>query len=84
MAVVERNRPKKLFRAKIAFGPYSKGAVLQPTGIYRDTLLRKGFIEEVKDEAPAGKAVGGGDLVNRMIPDEAVANRAPARGGRGR
>jgi len=47
---VERVRPIKQFRAIVAFGPYSKGALLQPTGIYRETLVRRRFIEEVKDE----------------------------------
>lgn len=80
MAVVERNRPKKLFRAKIAFGPYSKGATLQPTGIYRDMLLRKGFIEEVADAEPAQDRLQGDDLVNRMVPGEAIANRGRKQG----
>lgn len=84
MAVVERSRPKKLFRAKIAFGPYSKGAKLQPTGIYRDMLLRKGVIEEITDEpaAPAPARAADGDLVNRMVPDAGMANRRGRVGGR--
>lgn len=64
---VERTRPIKQFRAVIAFGPYSKGAKMQPTGIYRDTLLRKGFIEEVKDEPV--------ELENREIPRVTITAR---------
>lgn len=65
---VERTRPIKQFRAVVAFGPYSKGAKMQPTGIYRDTLLRKGFIEEVKDE-PAE------ELTSLDVPMKPLARR---------
>lgn len=64
---VERTRPIKQFRAIVAFGPYSKGAKMQPTGIYRDTLLRKGFIEEVKDEPV--------EVENREIQPETISRR---------
>ncbi len=64
MAVV-RVRPQKQFRAIMAFGPYSKGALLQPTGVYRETLIRKGYIEEVTDEPIPDVPV---ELDNREIP----------------
>lgn len=48
---IERRRPVKMFRAKVAFGPYIKGALLQPTGPYRQVLLGRGWIEEVPEEA---------------------------------
>ena len=62
---VARVRPQKQFRAVMAFGPYSKGALLQPTGIYRETLVRRGYIEEVKDEPIPDVPV---ELDNREIP----------------
>jgi hypothetical protein len=65
--VIERTRPIKQFRAVVAFGPYSKGAKMQPTGIYRDTLLRKGFIEEVRDEPE--------ELENKEIQPATISRR---------
>ena len=75
---VERARyvKPKQFRATIAFGPYSKGALMQPTGIYRETLLRRGFIEEVKDEPIPDVPV---ELDNREIPRESVRVRGAKR-----
>lgn len=50
-----RQIPKRQFRVKLAYGPYQKGAIIEPTGIYRDMLLSKGLIEPVTppDEPPA-------------------------------
>lgn len=73
---VERVRPMKQFRAIVAFGPYSKGALLQPSGIYRETLIRKGYIEEVRDEPIPDVPV---ELDNREIPQASIVRR---RGGR--
>lgn len=56
---VERKRPIKQFRVIQAFGPYRKGDVVQPTGMYRDVLAKRGLIEEVQDAPPA--------VVNRML-----------------
>lgn len=69
---VIRKRPVKQFRVKVAYGPYRVGDLIQPTGIFRDVLMRKGVIEEVKDEpvkaAPAP--------LNRMVDKVAdIANR---------
>lgn len=60
----ERQRPIKQFRVLQAYGPYVKGQLIQPTGMYRDVLVRRGVIEEVKDAAPARQAPG---LVDRMV-----------------
>lgn len=68
---VTRDRPMKQFRAVVAFGPYSKGALMQPTGIYRETLLKRGFIEEVKDEPI--------ELENRQIDSMHMDKRGPGR-----
>lgn len=46
---VPRQRPLKMFRVVTAFGPYQVGAMIQPTGIYRDALLQRKLIEEVTD-----------------------------------
>jgi hypothetical protein len=62
----------KQFRAVVAFGNYSKGALLQPTGIYRDTLVRKGYIAEVTDEPIPAVPV---ELDNREIPSAALSRR---------
>ena len=50
MAIVTRVRPLKSFRVIRPHGNYVKGAIIQPTGIYRDVLLKKGVIVEIKDE----------------------------------
>lgn len=73
---VERIRPVKQFRATIAFGPYSKGALMQPTGIYRETLVRRGYIEEVKDEPLPDVPV---ELDNREIPRASLRVRGAKR-----
>lgn len=61
---IERIR-EKWFRAIVPFGPYSKGALLKPTGIYRQTLLARKFIEEVNDD-PIPEVPH--ELDNREIP----------------
>jgi len=40
----------KAFRVRVAYGPYVKGQIIQPTGMYRQLLLSRQLIEEVKDE----------------------------------
>ena len=50
MTEVERRRPIKMFTVLVAHGPYRVGDKIQPTGMYRDVLLRRGFIKEIKDE----------------------------------
>ncbi len=47
---VERKRPIKQFVVLQAHGPYRKGDKIQPTGLYRDVLLKRGLIEEIKDD----------------------------------
>lgn len=49
----ETKWPRKRYRAKIAFGPYAKGAILEPVGAYREVLLSKGVIEPIPEEPPA-------------------------------
>ena len=53
----ERRRPMKVFRVISAFGPYSKGDQIQPTGMYRDVLVRRGVIEEIIEPIEAGRVV---------------------------
>lgn len=38
---------RQQFRMKLAYGPFPKGHVFEPTGIYRDRLLAMGVIEPV-------------------------------------
>lgn len=52
-AMNNRQFPKKQFRVKLAYGPYQKGAIVEPTGVYRDMLLSKGIIEPMPVAAPA-------------------------------
>jgi len=70
----ERKRPIKQFRVLAAFGPYIVGAKIQPTGIYRDTLLRRGVIEEVKDDAELDLREARPEM-NRMVPAGEMASR---------
>ena len=72
---VERKRPIKMFKALKAFGPYRVGDMLQPTGLYRDVLLRRGLIEEVKEEAPQASLPN----VDRMVAPQQLATRAGRR-----
>lgn len=46
---VKRTRPIKMFEVIVAHGPYRKGDKIQPTGLYRDALLRQGVIREAQD-----------------------------------
>ena len=76
--IEERKRPIKQFRAVKSFGPYRVGDKLQPTGLYRDVLIKRGLIEEIKDE-PAFQLHSAQPEVNRMIPAAALANRGGRR-----
>lgn len=67
----ERKRPIKQFKARIAFGPYRVGDKLQPTGMYRDTLVKRGLIEEVQDEPVPEPRVATPDA-NRMVPQASL------------
>jgi hypothetical protein len=88
MSIEERKRPLKQFEVVKAYGPYQKGARIQPTGHYRSQLLALGVIREVQDEQapPAARQAAG--LQNRMLDlrgDESVAPAVANRGrGRGR
>lgn len=82
MAVVTRTRPIKLYRAKVAFGPYKKGATLQPTGCYRDALVRQGYIEEITDAPIAPRAIAIEPArEHRMIHPRDISKRSSSRGG---
>lgn len=59
-----RHYPKKQFRVKLAYGPYQKGAIIEPTGVYRDMLLSKGLIEPL---APAAAAPSQGALLEAPV-----------------
>jgi len=74
----ERKRPIKMFKALTAFGPYRVGDTLQPTGMYRDVLLRRGWIEEIKD-APLPVAQASLPTINRMVPESALGTRSGRR-----
>jgi hypothetical protein len=52
--------PPKRYRLTVAWGPYPKGHVFEPTGIYRQQLLARGVIEEVKDD-PVARAQSADD-----------------------
>lgn len=67
---VERKRPIKQFVVLQAYGPYRKGDKIQPTGMYRDALVRRGLIKEVVDE-PVIEA----PLADRMVPPPEVMRR---------
>ena len=54
---IRRVRPLKQYRFKLAYGPYLKGSVVQMTGLWRDVLLGKGIIEEVREEQPEPAAL---------------------------
>lgn len=40
-------------RVILAFESYSVGQILEPTGVWRDHLIRCGYVEPVVDESPA-------------------------------
>jgi hypothetical protein len=69
---VERRRPVKMFEVIIAHGPYRVGDRIQPTGMYRDVLMRRGLIREVKDE-PEVKVTE--SPMDRMIAPSEILNR---------
>ena len=72
--MIERKRPLKQFEVLQAFGPYRKGDTIQPTGCYRDVLVRRGLIKEVVEP------VNGSPLVTRMVEvAEETVNRAVLR-----
>jgi hypothetical protein len=50
-----KERIPPAYRVLKPIGPYSKGAIIRPTGIYRDALLERKVIELVDAvaEAPA-------------------------------
>lgn len=50
MALKKPHPPVKSFRVLQAYGPYSKGAIIQPTGILRQALLQRKLIEEVLED----------------------------------
>lgn len=76
----DRKRPVKQFRVLHAYGPYVKGQLIQPTGMYRDVLVRRGLIEEVGDVPPATSRA---QPQNRMI-DTATPARVQSAKGRDR
>jgi hypothetical protein len=45
MALKDRERQPPAYRVTIAWGPYSKGHIIRPTGAYRDALLERRVIE---------------------------------------
>ena len=51
---VERKRPMKMFRVISSFGPYVVGDKIQPTGMYRDVLVRRGVIQEITEPIDEG------------------------------
>lgn len=70
---VERKRPIKMFVVKVAHGPYRVGDKIQPTGMYRQVLLMRGLIEEVKEELVEREAV---PALDRMVPSASGGNGA--------
>lgn len=46
--VVQR-RQKAKYRVTKPYGPYVRGQIIEPTGIYRDQLLARGLIEKLTD-----------------------------------
>jgi len=52
---IERKRPLKMFEVIQAYGGYSKGDRIQPTGMYRDVLIRRGLIREVTESELAAE-----------------------------
>ncbi len=45
-------KPKD-FRVRLAFDSYSVGQIIQPVGLWRSSLLSRGYIEPVVVENPA-------------------------------
>ena len=76
----ERKRPIKQFVVLQAYGGYRKGDKIQPTGMYRDILVRRGLIKEIKDEpVPVLELHSSPPPMNRMISTAALANRGGRR-----
>ena len=48
--MIKRIRPAKEYKVLYAYGPFLKGDIIQPTGIYRDMLIARGLIEELKED----------------------------------
>jgi hypothetical protein len=63
---VGRNRPMKLFEVIQAYGPYVKGDLIQPTGMYREVLVKQGRIKEVIQDS-ADRFEVPEELDNRFI-----------------
>jgi hypothetical protein len=80
----DRKRPLKLFRALSAFGNYRKGDTLQPTGMYRDVLVKRGLIVEITDTAEAVPARDAKAATNRMVPGLDLVTDGPVLSNRGR
>ena len=80
--IEQRRRPLKQFVVLQAYGPYRKGDKIQPTGMYRDVLVKRGLIKEITDE-PVVDARMVQDQTNRMVPspakDFALAHRSKRR-----
>ena len=76
MAVI-RARPMKTYRVLKPHGAYCKGAIIQPTGMYRDLLLKKGVIAEIKDTDEDAVT-----LTNRMIDTKHAIFRRDVKGAR--
>lgn len=51
------HRPPPWYRARIAFGNFVKGQLLQPTGLYKDQLLHRGMIELVEAAVPPAERI---------------------------
>lgn len=83
-----RSRPLKLFEVLSAYGPYRVGDRIQPTGLYRDQLLRRGVIKEVvtaaAPEAEAPEAQRAAEpTMDRMVEPGAETQTRAGRGGGG-
>ena len=42
-------RPKIRYRVVRPYGPFVRGQVIEPTGLYRDTLIARGLIERFEE-----------------------------------
>lgn len=57
--------PLKQYRTRFAIGPYVKGHVFAPVGVYREALLNRGAIEP-------GRVISGPDGKDLFVPDANV------------
>jgi len=48
-ALAVAKRPRSRYRVTKPYGPYVRGQIIEPTGIYRDQLLARGLIVRVED-----------------------------------